>query len=55
MIVFNCFFFSSKTLLFTTGHVAAYMKLLQANDELYKKRFSKFIAAGLNGDNLEAL
>jgi large subunit ribosomal protein L5e len=37
------------------GHVAAYMKLLQPNEELYKKRFSKFIAAGVNGDNLEAL
>lgn len=37
------------------GHVAAYMKLLQPNEEQYKKRFSKFIAAGVNGDNLEAL
>jgi large subunit ribosomal protein L5e len=37
------------------GHVASYMKQLkESNPERYKKQFSKFIAAGLSGDNLEA-
>ncbi len=37
------------------GHVAAYMKQLQANDAAYKKQFGRFIKAGVTPDNLEAL
>jgi large subunit ribosomal protein L5e len=38
------------------GHVADYMRSLQEEDEeRYKKQFSRFIAAGVNADGLEAL
>jgi len=38
------------------GHVAEYMtKLEEEEPEKYRKQFSKFIAAGVKGDNLEAL
>lgn len=38
------------------GHVANYMKELKESDEdTYKKQFSKFVAAGLTADKMEAL
>lgn len=38
------------------GHVANYMKELQENDEdAYKKQFSRFVAAGITADGMEAL
>jgi len=38
------------------GHVADYMKLLQKeNEPKYRKQFSKFIAAGLNSESINAL
>jgi len=37
-------------------HVAEYMKTLQSEDEdAYKRQFSKFIAAGVSADGLEAM
>jgi len=38
------------------GHVGKYMKYLQENDEArYKKQFSRYIAEGIEADDLEAL
>jgi large subunit ribosomal protein L5e len=38
------------------GHVAAYMKSLSEDDEeQYKKQFSRYIDAGIAGDNLEGM
>jgi len=38
------------------GHVANYMKSLAEDDEeAYKRQFSKYIEAGISGDNLEAI
>jgi len=37
------------------GHVAAYMKLLEANEAAYKKQFGAYIKAGVKSADLEAL
>jgi large subunit ribosomal protein L5e len=38
------------------GHVAEYMTHLQENDdEAYKRQFSRYIAAGINADNMEGM
>lgn len=38
------------------GHVAEYMRLLKEEDpEHFKKQFSRFIAAGVTPDNMEAM
>jgi len=38
------------------GHVANYMKSLAEDDEeAYKRQFSKYIEAGVSGDNLEGI
>jgi len=38
------------------GHVADYMKELESNDdEAYKRQFSRYIAAGITADKLEAV
>jgi len=36
-------------------NVAAYMKELQADDETYKRQFSKYIANGITADSIEAM
>jgi len=38
------------------GHVANYMKsLAEDDDEAYKRQFSKYLEAGISGDNLEGI
>jgi len=36
-------------------HVAKYMEVLQEDEEAFKRQFSKYIAAGINSENIEEM